>query len=68
MLTAEQRGQLADAFMSAGILASDQRARFIGAVLPTWIHGGDLGFLTSYEARQLLTALANRGEGTRDAD
>ena len=62
-LTQEQRWALADAFMSAGIRSSDQRAVFIGLVIPDWIHGGDLGWLSPGAADLVLAALANRNKG-----
>ena len=65
-LTEDQRWALADAFMSAGITSSDQRATFIGLVLPNWIHGGDLGWLTPGAADLVLAALANRNQAARD--
>ena len=63
MLTQEQRWALADAFMSAGIKNSDQRAEFIGQVVPGWIHGGDLGWLFAVDADRVLAALAARDGG-----
>ena len=65
-LSQEQRWALADAFMSAGIRNSDQRAVFIGLVIPGWIHGGDLGWLSPGAADLVLAALAERNGGTED--
>ena len=65
-LTQEQRWALADAFMSAGITSSDQRAVFIGLVIPNWRHGGDLGWLSPGAADLVLAALANRNQGAKD--
>ncbi len=67
-LSQDQRWALADAFMSAGIRSSDQRAEFIGRVIPGWIHGGDLGWLSSEGADVVLAALAARGDDGRDVD
>ena len=65
-LSEEQRWALADAFTSAGIRNSDQRAVFIGLVIPDWIHGGDLGWLSSDAADLVLAALVNRNHGATD--
>lgn len=65
-LSEEQRWALADAFTSAGIRNSDQRAVFIGLVIPDWIHGGDLGWLSPGAADLVLAALANRNKVTSD--
>ena len=65
-LTQEQRWALADAFTSAGIRNSEQRAVFIGLVIPNWIHGGDLGWLSPGAADLVLAALADRNGGVQD--
>lgn len=59
-LSQEQRWALYDAFISAGIGNSDERAKFIGSVIPGWIHGGDLGWLSHDGAEVVLAALAGR--------
>lgn len=59
-LSQEQRWALMDAFISAGIENSDQRAKFIGKIIPGWVHGGDLGWLSWDGAEIVLAALAAR--------